>query len=91
MNMLAPKRQQDLRDLLGAGFPIRYVADMLGISKTTALSYKKRLGAVVCPCGQTSSHRGMCRERLALYPGRQRFLRERWHRIGSCGVVPWDP
>lgn len=64
--------------LCEAGYSIRRIAKMVGLSKVTVNGYIKRFGISrgQCPCGQVGSHQGWCSYRIALSPVRREFLSE---------------
>lgn len=63
-----------ISDLFASGHSVRLIAKKIGVSKGTVERYSKMFRPEMCMCGAPNNHKGWCAVRVALSPGRQRFL-----------------
>lgn len=67
--------------LFQQGLTVRTVGDLVGVSKHTAMKFRRiamRQADCRCKCGQSAGHRGFCWWRYQNSSKRQEFMK-RWH------------
>lgn len=65
----------ELNRLFLAGESIRKASTIVGVSKITAHSYRKKIKQVIlCACGQDAKHKGWCAHRFSKSPKRQAWM-----------------
>jgi hypothetical protein len=76
--------------LMQAGFSIRAIARVTGLSRITIRNYREEMCVPhVCECGAEARHQGWCWARFQASKRRQDFMR-RWHKRGEWACKPKD-
>ena len=98
MNRLPPDKQEALKALLASGGSLRMAVREIGVSKNTAMAYRKGIPeeGIFCRCGRDTGHKGMCHFRFISdgYEERRAFMKQ-WRSSGNsdkthcvdCGKV----